>query len=92
VDDDPRLVTTATLVALAGGVLAFFALTNRGRDALRRVGPALDDVSHTLDVVRTVIQKIDRVVQEANAMVTDIRDVMPSMHIDDDLENPPYGA
>jgi methyl-accepting chemotaxis protein len=92
VDDDPRLVTTATLVALAGGVLAFFALTNRGRDALRRVGPALDDVSHTLDEVRTVIQKIDRVVQEANAMVTDIRDVMPSMHIDDDLENPPYGA
>ena len=63
-DDDPRLVTTATLVALAGGVLAFFALTNRGRDALRRVGPALDDVSHTLDEVRTVIQKIDRVVQE----------------------------
>jgi hypothetical protein len=92
VDDDPRLVTTATLVALTAGVLAFFALTDRGRDALRRVGPALDDVSHTLHEVRTIVQKIDRVVQEANAMVTDIRDVMPSINIDDDLDSPPYGA
>lgn len=91
-DDDPRLVTTATLVALAGGVLAFFALTNHGRHALRRVGPALDDVSHTLDEVRTIVQKLDRVVQEANDMVTEIRDVMPSTHIDDDQASPPYGG
>jgi len=84
VDDDTRLVTTATLVALAGGVIAFFALTDRGRNTLRQVGPALDDVSHTLEEVRTIVQKLDRAVQKANTMVTEIRDVMPSMATDDE--------
>ena len=91
-DDDPRLVTTATLVALAGGVLAFFVLTDRGRGALRHVGRALDDAAHSLEDVRTIAQKLDRVVQETNAMVTEIREAMPSMHIADDLESPPYGV
>ena len=91
-DNHTRLVTTATLVALVGGVTAFFALTDRGRDALRQVGPALDDVSHTLEEVRTIVQKLNRVVQEATAMVTDIRDVVPSLYADDELEHPPSGA
>lgn len=91
-DNDTRTVTTATLIALAGGVMAFFVLTDRGRDALRRMGPALDDVSHSFEDVRTIVQKLDRVVQEASAMVTDFRDAMPPMHADDDSERPPYVA
>ena len=91
-NNDSRIITAATLVALAGGVMAFFVLTDRGRHALRRVGPALDDVSHSFEDVRTIVQKLERVVQEANAMVTDFRDAMPSMHDDDDPERPPYVA
>lgn len=78
-DDDARVLTTATLVALAGGVIAFFALTNRGRRALRHVGPALRNVSHTLDEVRTILQNVDRVAQEGTAMVDEIRTAIPSM-------------
>ena len=91
-DKDARIITTATLIALAGGVMAFFVLTDRGRDALRRMGPALDDVSHSFEDVRTIVQKLERVVQEANTMVTDFRDAMPSMDDDDDQEHPPYVA
>ena len=83
-DNDTRTITTATLIALAGGVMAFFVLTDRGRDALRRMGPALDDVSHSFEDVRTIVQKLERVVQEANALVADFRDAMPPMHGDDD--------
>jgi hypothetical protein len=88
VNNDSRIITAATLVALAGGVMAFFVLTDRGRHALRRVGPALDDVSHSFEDVRTIAQKLDRLVREAGAMVTDFRDVMPPTHGDDDLERP----
>jgi hypothetical protein len=77
VDKDARIITTATLIALAGGAMAFFMLTDRGRDALRHMGPALDDVSQSFEDVRTIVQKLERVVQEANAMVTDFRDAMP---------------
>lgn len=89
-NNDTRTITTATLVALAGGAMAFCVLTDRGRDALRHMGPALDDVSHSLEDLRTVVQKLERVVQEANTLVTDFRDAIPSMHADDDQERPPY--
>ena len=91
-NNDSRIITVATLVALAGGVMAFFVLTDRGRHALSRVGPALDDVSHSFADVRTIVQKLNRVVREASAMVTDFRDVMPSTDGDDDPELPPDSA
>ena len=78
-DDDARLIATATLVALAGGAIAFFAFTRRGRHALRQVGPALDNVWHTLDEVRAIARSLDRVAQEAGATVAHIRDAMPFM-------------
>lgn len=82
-DDNARILTTATLVTLAGGVIAFFALTKSGRRALRQVGPALDNVWHTLDEVRTIVQSVDRVAREASATVADVRDAMPSTLKDD---------
>ena len=82
-DDDSRIRTTATLVALAGGVIAFFALTRSGRQALRQVGPALDNVWHALDEVRAILRSFDRMAQEARGTVDDIRDAMPSVPKDD---------
>ncbi|MDA1183012.1 MAG: hypothetical protein O2930_00005 [Acidobacteria bacterium] len=82
-DDDARVLATAALVALAGGVIAFFALTDRGRRALRQVSPALHNVTDALDEVRTIVQNLDRVAQEGTAMIADLRDAMPSMRKDD---------
>lgn len=92
VDKDNRIITAATLIALGGGIMAFFVLTDRGRNALRSVGPALDDVSNSFEDVRKIVRKLERVVQEANTMVADFRDAMPSMHDDDDQQRPPYVA
>ena len=72
-DERDRVITGAALVLLAGGAIAFLALTDRGRNTLRRVGPALDDVSRTLEDVRSIVRKIDGVVQEAHAAVADLR-------------------
>ena len=75
-DERDRVITGAALVLLAGGAIAFLALTDRGRSTLRRVGPALDDVSRTLEDVRSIVRKIDGVVQEAHAAVADLRAVL----------------
>ena len=91
-DEETREITGATLVALAGGMIAFFVMTDRGRHALRRVGPALDDVSHTLQEIRAIVKKIDGVVQEAQVMVTDVRAVLPSMKTADHPHDVPYGV
>ena len=72
-DERDRVITGAALVLLAGGAIAFLALTDRGRNTLRRVGPALDDVSRTLEEVRSIVRKIDGIVQEAHAAVVDLR-------------------
>ena len=72
-DERDRVITGAALVLLAGGAIAFLALTDRGRNTLRRVGPALDDVSRTLEEVRTIVRKIDDIVQEAHEAVVDLR-------------------
>ena len=72
-DERDRVITGAALLLLAGGAIAFLALTDRGRDALSRVGPALDDVSRTLEEVRSIVRKIDGIVQEAHAAVVDLR-------------------
>jgi hypothetical protein len=61
------------LGALAGSTMAFFAFTDRGRAGLRRAGPALDDLAHTLEELRLIVQKIDGTVREARLMVTDIQ-------------------
>lgn len=91
-DEETREIAGATLVALAGGMIAFFVMTGRGRHTLRRVGPALDDVSRTLQEVREIVRKVDGVVQEAQALVTDARDVLPSMRTADYPEGVPYGV
>ena len=91
-DERTRVITGATLVGLAGGMMAFLVLTNRGRDALHRVGPALDDVSRTLQEVRSIVLKIDEVVQEAQATVTDVRAVLSSKRTPDDPHDSPYGV
>ena len=75
-DERDRVITGATLVLLAGGAIAFLALTDRGRNTLRRVGPALDDVSRTLEEVRSIVRKIDGIVQEAQTAVADLRAVL----------------
>jgi uncharacterized protein YoxC len=92
VDDDTRAITGATLVALAGGMIAFLVMTDRGRHTLQSVGPALDDVSRTLQDIREIIRKIDGVVHEAQAMVTDVREVLPSMKTADYPDDVPYGV
>ena len=91
-DEETRVITGATLVAVAGGIMAFLMMTNLGRGALRGVGPALDDVSCTLQEVRTIVHKIDDVVQEAQAMVADVRAVLPSMRTTDSPHEVPYGV
>jgi uncharacterized protein YoxC len=91
-DEETQEIAGATLVALAGGVIAFFLMTDRGRHTLRSVGPALDDVSRTLKEVRAIVRKVDGVVQEAQALVTDARDVLPSMRTADYPEDVPYGV
>ena len=91
-DEDTRVITGATLVALAGGMVAFLALTGRGRDALRQVGPALDNVSNTLHDIRAIVQKVEGLVQEAQATVTDFRAAFPSMNTPDDPQDAPYGV
>ena len=91
-DDDTRAITGATLVALAGGMIAFLVMTDRGQHALHRVGPALDDVTRTLQEVREIVRKIDGVVQEAQAMVTDVREVLPSMKTAYYPDDVPYGV
>ena len=91
-DEDTRAITGAMLVALAGGMIAFLALTDRGQRTLRHVGPALDDVSRTLQEVRSIVQKIDGVVQEAQATLTDVRATLPSTQTADYPHDVPYGV
>ena len=91
-NEDTRVITGATLVAVAGGMMAFLVLTDRGQDALRRVGPALDDVSRTLQEIRSIVQKIDGVVKEAEATLTDVRAALPSMKTADYPRDVPYGV
>ena len=91
-EEETRVTTGATLVALAGGMIAFLVLTNLGRGALRRVSPALDDVSSTLQEVREIVHKIDGVVQEAQAMVADVRAVLPSTTTADSPYDVPHGV
>ena len=91
-NEDTRVITGATLVALAGGSMAFLAFTDRGRDALRRVGPALDDVSHTLQEIRSIVRKIDGVVQEAEATLTDVRAALPSTKAAEYPDDVPLGV
>ena len=91
-DEETRAITGATLVALAGGIIAFFVMTDRGRHTLRRVGPALDDVSRTLQEVRSIVQKIDGVVQEAQATLADVRAALPSMLTADHPQDAPHGV
>jgi hypothetical protein len=62
--------------ALAGSMMAFFVCTDRGRDALRRAGPALDDLAHTLEELRSIVQKVDGGVQEARLVIADIQDAL----------------
>lgn len=64
-NEQTRVLTGAMMGALAGSMMAFFAFTDRGRDALRRAGPALDDLAHTLEELRSIAQKVDGGVQEA---------------------------
>lgn len=91
-DEQNRAIAGAALVALAGGMMAFLLLTDRGRDALRRVGPALDDVSRTLEEVRSIVRKIDDVVQEAQVTIADVRAAFSSMSTPDDPQDSPYGV
>ena len=91
-DEDTRVITGATLVALAGGMVAFLAFTGRGRDALRHVGPALDDVSNTLHDIRAIVQKVEGLVRETQATVTDFRAAFPSTNTPDDPQDAPYGV
>jgi len=91
VDERAQVITGARLVALAGGMMALLVLTDRGQSTLRRVGPALDNVSRTLQEVRSIIRKIDDVVQETQAAVTDVRAALSSTRISDDSQGSPYG-
>ena len=91
-DEDTQAIAGATLIALAGGMIAFLVMTDRGRHTLQRVGPALDEVSRALQDIREIVRKIDGVVHEAQAMVTDVRDVLPSMRTADYPDDVPYGV
>lgn len=91
-DEDTRVVTGATLVALAGGTMAFLAFTDRGRNALRHVGPALDDVSRTLQEIRSIVRKVEGVVQEAQATLADVRAAFPPMETADYPDDVPLGV
>ena len=73
VNDRTRVITGAMIGALAGGMMVFFAFTDRGRDALRRAGPALDDLAHTLEELRSIVQAVDGSVQEARLVAADIQ-------------------
>jgi uncharacterized protein YoxC len=92
VDEDTQAITGAALIALAGGMIAFLVMTDRGRHALQRVGPALDEVSRALQDIREIVRKIDGVVHEAQAMVTDVREVLPSMKTAYYPDDVPYGV
>lgn len=72
-NEQTRVLTGAMMRAIAGSMMAFFGFTDRGRAALRRAGPALDDLAHTLEELRFIVQKVDGAVQEARLVVTDIQ-------------------
>lgn len=82
-NEQTRVIAGVTLGALAGSMMAFFVFTDRGRQALRELSPALDDVSRTLEEFRGIIDKADAAVREARVAFADVRGAFAPMAEDD---------
>jgi len=73
VDDRSRILLSACLGALAGGVAGYLFLTDEGRRVRERLEPGMDDLLRELRGLRAAADKARMAVGEGLAAVEDLR-------------------
>jgi hypothetical protein len=73
VDDRSRILLSACLGALAGGVAGYLFLTDEGRRVRERLDPGMDDVLREVRGLRAAADKARMAVNEGLAAVEDLR-------------------
>ena len=72
-DDRSRILLSACLGALAGGVAGYLFLTDEGRRVRERLEPGMDDLLRELRGLRAAADKARMAVGEGLAAVEDLR-------------------
>jgi hypothetical protein len=73
VDDRSRIVLSAVLGAIAGGVAGYLFLTEDGRRVRERIGPGMDDVVQEVRRLRSAMDSARVATREGWAAVDDLR-------------------
>lgn len=74
-----NVITGVTLVAVISGLAAAFLYTERGRESIRRLEDALDELGEGLQHLRTTVRKATRVVAEGMEVATEGMDAVTEL-------------
>jgi hypothetical protein len=80
-----RILGSAVVGALVGGVAAYLVFTTRGRDAFAQVNPTLDDLSHQLREFRLALRRARGVAHEVRRAAVDVQTVLAGGDLEPDV-------
>ena len=75
-NDQARILGSAVVGALVGGLAAYLVFTTRGRNAFAQVNPTLEDLSHQLQEFRLALRRAKGVAHEVRRAAEDVQIVL----------------